>query len=155
MSADTKNKSEKAVLGWREWVSLPELGIDWIKAKVDTGARTSALHAFALDTFTENGVEVVEFRLHPIQRDNETEIVCRAPVVDRRIVSDSGGHREERLVIETPVRVGAAVWPIEITLTGRDNMLFRMLLGRTAIRRRALVDSGRSFLTGRPPEQAN
>ncbi len=149
-----KAKSGKATLGWREWVSLPEFGIDWIKAKVDTGARTSTLHAFALDTYNEGGIEHVEFRLHPLQRDTVTEVVCRAPVIDRRVVSDSGGHREERLVIETPVRVGQDVWPIEVTLTGRDNMLFRMLLGRTAIKGRAIVDPGRSFLTGRPPEQS-
>ena len=148
-----RGRHDKSTLGWREWVRLPEFGIDWIKAKVDTGARTSALHAFALDTFHDGGIEHVEFRLHPLQRDSTTEVVCRAPVIDRRIVSDSGGHREERLVIETPVQIGDDVWPIEVTLTGRDNMLFRMLLGRTAIKGKAVVDPGRSFLTGRPPAQ--
>lgn len=145
-------KQKKKIFGWREWVCLPELGIDAIKAKVDTGARTSALHAFELRTLEADGREMVEFRMHPIQHDTETEITCRAPVIDRRVVTDSGGHKEERFVIETPVQLGDDSWPIEITLTSRDDMLFRMLLGRTAMKGRATVDPGRSYLTGNVPD---
>ena len=141
--------NKKTTLGWREWVQLPELGLTDIKAKVDTGARTSALHAFEVTPFEEGGRQRVEFRMHPNQRDNDTVVVCMADVIDQRVVKDSGGHAETRWVIETPVTVGADTWPIEITLTARDDMMFRMLLGRTALKGRAIVDPGRSYLAGK------
>ena len=127
--------------GWREWVNLPDLGLPMIKAKVDTGARTSALHAFELYPFMENRVQCIEFSIHPLQGSSNLVIRCKANVVDRRFVTDSGGHKEERWVIETPLSIGAYTWPIEITLTARHNMKYRMLLGRSAIKNRALVDS--------------
>jgi hypothetical protein len=149
----TGKAEEHPRLGWREWVGLPELGIDRIKAKVDTGARTSALHAFAVHAFVEDGRQRVRFSMHPIQKDESTVVQCVADVLDQRVVSDSGGHKESRWVIRTRVDLGTESWPIEVTLTARDDMLFRMLLGRTAIRGRYLVDPARSYLHGdRLPE---
>lgn len=137
------------ILGWREWVILPQLGIDKIKAKIDTGARTSALHAFALEPFTENGINRIRFSIHPLQHNTDLVINCVADVIDKRIVTDSGGHEEERFVIATPITIGGQTWTIEITLTERETMLFRMLLGRSALRKRFIVNPARSFVTTR------
>lgn len=137
------------IIGWREWVGLPALGIQKIKAKIDTGARTSALHAFSLKPFAEEGKNKIRFDIHPMQHDTNNVITCMADVVDRRLVTDSGGHEEERYVIETPITVAGQTWSIEITLTERENMLFRMLLGRSALRKRFMVNPARSFVTTR------
>lgn len=142
-------KTKRKVIGWREWVSLPELGILKIKAKVDTGARTSALHAFSLRPFKEGNKDKISFDIHPLQHDSSQITTCTADIIDKRWVSDSGGHREERFVISTPMILGEETWPIEITLTERDTMLFRMLLGRSAIRKRYRVDPAKSFTQSR------
>ena len=140
----------KKNIGWREWVSLPELDIPHLKAKIDTGARTSALHAFELETFYDNEQLMVRFGLHPQQKNNDLVKYCIAPVIDERNVTDSGGHQEKRLVIETSVSMGDETWPIELTLTNRDTMKFRMLLGRTGMKKKFLVDPDASFLMGKP-----
>ena len=136
------------VIGWREWVALPDLAITHIKVKVDTGAKTSALHAYYVTPFEHNGQAWVRFGLHPIQEDSLTCIGCEAPVIDRRFVTDSGGHKEERFVIRTDLLLKGRRFPIEVTLTDRENMRFRMLLGRSALRNGFLVDSKKSFLLG-------
>lgn len=142
-----KTKRKILTIGWREWVELPELGIPLIKVKIDTGARTSALHAFSLRPFEQNGVNKISFDLHPLQHNKEQVITCIADVVDKRLVTDSGGHEEERYVIQTPLRIAGQTWSIEITLTEREDMLFRMLLGRSALRKRFIVNPARSFVT--------
>ncbi|MCD6039857.1 MAG: hypothetical protein K0S27_1257 [Gammaproteobacteria bacterium] len=145
------NKPHKNnIIGWREWVTLPEFGIDKIKAKVDTGARTSALHAFSLTPYKEGHNDKIRFDIHPIQHNANKVITCVANIIDKRWVCDSGGHREERYVVSTPIILAGQAWSIEITLTERDSMLFRMLLGRSAIRKRFIVNPARSFIKGSP-----
>lgn len=146
----TDNNGERPLLGWREWVSLPDLNIEHIKCKVDTGARTSALHAFFVEPLVQNGKERVRFGIRPFQNDPSIECICLADVLDERIVADSGGHRERRFVIETSIVVCGRTFAAEVTLTDRETMRFRMLLGRTALRDRFHVDPARSYLTGRP-----
>ncbi len=135
-----------AIIGWREWVALPTLGVSAVKAKIDTGARSSALHAFSVERFEQGGRAMVRFQAHPIQRNDDYMVTAEATLLEERMVRNSGGQAEMRPVIETLVQVGRAVWAIELTLTNRDEMGFRMLLGRQAVRRRYLVDPGRSFL---------
>ena len=148
-----KQSDKLLTFGWREWVSLPDLGIPMIKAKIDTGARTSALHAFEVRPYSEDGRDRVEFRMHPMQKDNETVVTCVADVLDIRTVTDSGGHKEERFAIRTMLSIGAHSWPIDATLTSRDDMSFRMLLGRTAIKGYAQVSPARSYIVGKKRRQ--
>jgi hypothetical protein len=144
----------KLTVGWREWLALPALGIPAIKAKVDTGARTSCLHSHRVERLREAGKELVRFEVHPLQGRRDLSLTCTAELLDQRLVSDSGGHRELRWVIRTPIRIGAEQWPAELTLTDRDSMRFRMLLGRTAMHGRILVDPEASYLAGTQPDLA-
>ena len=137
------------VVGWREWVTFPEFGQARVKAKIDTGARTSAIHAERVVMHTHEGIDVISFDVLPDQENDQKVVSCCAPLVERRTITDSGGHSEERLVVQTTVAIGTITWPIELSLTDRDSMGFRMLLGRTALRRRFLVNPGRSYLEGR------
>lgn len=136
---------EPPILGWREWVALPELGIAAIKAKVDTGARTSSVHACDVVRFVRDGSERVRFRILAGKGSPEVE----SELVDLRPVRSSGGHVTERPVIRTAIEVASRRWTIELTLASREEMGFRMLLGREAVRGVFLVDPGRSYLAGR------
>lgn len=136
-------------LGWREWCALSELGIPAIKVKVDTGARTSALHTCSMEPFYKKNRLFVRFQVHPLQKQIKPLLKCVAEVKDRRFVSDSGGHKEMRYIIETPIQIGHKSWPIEISLTNRDTMCFRMLLGRNAMQNEITIDPVASYLQGR------
>ncbi len=140
----------KVILGSEEWCSFPELGIPTIKARVDSGTKTSAMHAINIAPFIKNDANWVKFDINPIQNNIKTIIHCEAPLVDKRIVKSSSGYREHRYVIQTHLKIGDAKWPIEMTLTNRDSMGFRMLLGREAMSGRVLVDPEQKYLLGQP-----
>ncbi len=140
-----RERRKLPIVGWREWVSLPDLGVERIKVKVDTGARSSAIHAFTPERTRRDGRDLVRFTLHPLQRRSDPLVEVEAELVDVRLVRSSMGHLEKRLVIVTNLSLLGTVWPIELTLARRDHMGFRMLLGREALRDRCLVDPSGSF----------
>ena len=147
----SKPSHSNTLAGWREWVQLPDVGIPWIKAKLDTGARTSSIHAFDKALFDRDGVEWVRFRVRPWQESNDDEVVVECPVHDRRHVRSSSGHVEERIVVRMRVTLVGRTVTAEFTLSNRDQMGFRMLIGRQALRRGFVVAAGESFLGGRAP----
>ncbi|GAA1584907.1 ATP-dependent zinc protease family protein [Leucobacter aridicollis] len=136
--------------GWREWVSLPGIGVPWIKAKIDTGAQTSALHAGNITPFERDNEAWVRFTVQPWQQGELDEVEVELPVHDRRTVRSSSGHTQDRLVVLMDLGLVGRVVPVEVTLTDREEMVFRMLIGREALKQGYVVDSGASFLGGRP-----
>lgn len=143
-----KTQRKDRVIGWREWVSLGDLGVERIKAKIDTGARTSAIHAFDIRELEIDGVRHVEFWLHPVQRKRRPQVKCVAPVYEQRYVRSSSGEQQYRYIIRTHLRIGGRRRLIELSLARRDIMGFRMLIGRSALPRGLLVDPNKSYLTG-------
>lgn len=154
VSSEVRGEGDgRVVAGWREWISLPELGVGWVKAKLDTGARSSAIHAWDVREFDRDGARWASFELHPWQRSDLDAVAVELPILDRRVVRSSTGHEEERLVVATTIRVVGRDLRGELTLTNRDEMGFRMLVGREAMRGELLVDPGRSYLGGKPPRR--
>lgn len=149
----TKTSYSNTLIGWREWVSLPDAGVDWIKAKIDTGARTSSLHAFDIEEFEREGEAWVRFRVNPWQDSSADATIAEFPVHDRRAVRSSSGHAQQRLVVLLAIRIVDQLVVSEVTLSNRDEMGFRMLIGREALRRGFIVDPARSFLGGRAPKE--
>ncbi|MGX5695507.1 ATP-dependent zinc protease family protein [Agromyces soli] len=150
----TEISHSSTIAGWREWASLPGIGVPWIKVKLDTGARSSALHAFDLEEFERDGADWVRFGVRPWQNSDEDDVRVELPVHDRRLVRSSSGHTAERVVVLLEVVLLGRAVTAEVTLTSRDEMGFRMLVGREALRQGFIVDSGRSFVGGRAPKHA-
>jgi hypothetical protein len=137
--------------GWREWVQLPDVGVPWIKAKLDTGAQTSSIHAYDVEAFDRDGTAWVRFGIHPWQKSDADEARVELPVLDVRRVRSSSGHVDERFVVSMPIVLVGRRVDAEVTLSNRDSMGFRMLIGREALSRGFVVDSARSFLGDRAP----
>ncbi|MEW5815549.1 MAG: RimK/LysX family protein [Spirochaetota bacterium] len=142
-----QRRNSLLVLGWRELISLPDLKIPAIKAKIDTGARTSCLHAFDIEPFLENGRLKVRFLICPFQKRRDRAINCCTDVTDRRAVKDSGGHWQLRYVISTTLLISGRKWLIEVALTDREEMKFRMLIGRNALKEHVIIDPSKSYVT--------
>ncbi len=143
-------RPEPITIGWREWVSMPDWDVAHLKAKIDTGARTSSLHAFGLEWFDRDGNPWVRFEIHPWQRSTADAVTAETSVVATRDIRSSSGEVEHRPVVHTPIVIAGRTVTAEVTLTRRDEMGFRMLIGREALRKRFLVDPGLSYRGGRP-----
>jgi ribosomal protein S6--L-glutamate ligase len=147
MKADSK-LGNKIIIGRSEWSKIPDLNIPAIRAKIDTGAKTSAIHAFNIKTSIVEGLEFVNFDVHPIQKNDSISVNCSAQIIDQRSVLSSNGIKENRYVIETPIILGGHTWKIELTLSSRDQMKFRLLLGREALNNRVLIDPSKTYRLG-------
>ena len=148
------SSTDKSLIGWREWLALPDLGIPGIKAKIDTGARSSALHTHDYEVFQRDGSDFVRFHLHPLVKMQKIELNCEAPLLGYRYVKDSGGHSQSRPFIQTRARIGEFEWEIVLSLTNRESMKFRMLLGREALAQNFNIDPSSSYLLGKSLRQA-
>lgn len=148
--SDSPTQSDPTLIGWREWAAFPEWGIPAVKMKIDTGARTSALHVDDLEIVEQEGRRVATFTVHPWQRSERDGVEVSVPLVDERAVTSSSGESSTRPVVMATIDLDGAPHEIELTLTRRDDMGFRMLLGRKAMEGRYLVDPSHSYLTGRP-----
>ena len=150
------NINNLIIVGSEEWCQFPDLNIPGIKARVDSGAKTSSLHAFNIQSFRKNGEKWVNFEVHPLRNDNRTSVFCEAKVIDQRVIKSSSGSSEKRFVIRSKVLLGSEQYDIELTLTNRDSMGYRMLLGREAMEGRVLVNPAVSFSLGdRTPDDLN
>jgi ribosomal protein S6--L-glutamate ligase len=139
----------RLIIGWQEWVALPDLRVPAIQAKIDTGAKTSSIHAYNIEVFEKEGAEFVRFDLHPFRDDDQLVRICEAPMIDWRTVKSSGGEREKRPVIKTCLFIDGNQWEIELNLTNRDYMGFRMLLGREAMQKHTLIHPGAKYIHGK------
>ncbi len=137
------------LIGWQEWCALPKLHLPAIKAKIDTGAKTSALHAYDIRPFHRHGELFAHFKVHPLQRREDLEIECTAHVIDHRVIMNSGGYKELRYVIRTDILLGTLKWEIDISLTNREPLAFRMLLGRDALAHHFLIEPGKKLYQGK------
>jgi len=154
VSTDTRlRRATPTTIGWREWVALPDWGVRHIKAKIDTGARTSAIHAFDIEVIERDGRSWARFAIHPWQQASADEVVVEAPLLGERQVRTSSGTADDRPVIATTMTLAGRDVSIEITLTRRDEMGFRLLVGREALRHAFVVDPARSYLGGRPDRE--
>ena len=149
---DKEVKSDSKIIGWREWASLPDLGLIAVKGKIDTGAKTSSLHAYDIQLEEKGTKTYVNFKVHPLQHDFSVVVNCRALLVDKRHVTDSGGHKEERYVIRTTMVLSGTKKKIELTLTNRETMKYRMLIGRSALKH-YYIDPSQSYLSGKTIKQ--
>jgi ribosomal protein S6--L-glutamate ligase len=143
---------QKILIGWQEWCALPTLNVAYIKAKVDTGAKTSSLHAFNIEEFRRDRKKYISFDIHPIQDNDNIIITAKAMVTDERYVMSSSGHKEKRYVIETMLYLGNKKYNIELTLTNRDSLRFRMLLGRDALRSHCIIDPSKRSCIAKYPK---
>ncbi len=150
MPTDPPPAPDKVVVGWREWVALPQADVPWVKAKVDTGARSSSIHAFDLEAYRRDGAEHVRFSIHPWQRSDDDHVELSLPVLDRREVRSSNGQVEQRYAVAMEVTLAGRTITTVMTLSNRDEMGFRMLIGREALERGFLVDASRSYVGGKP-----